>query len=177
MALDLNHTKNPLKDVLGRRRTTSLFWEFRHPRYPFLWTLAEDDIEKDGEIVPSLHRIYMSYPHIPEHEYEFAKDMFGSWDHWLRIQDSPEVMSYITKWREELEIRNKAQEFKNLILASRMGDVGAAKFLADKLNPPKRGRPSKEEKEGFLKQTKAEKQEMNAIQDRVLSLVARKKGV
>lgn len=177
MALKLNKTNNPLMDDLGRFRTTSLFWEYRSEKYPYLWTLAEADVTKGKENIPSLHKIYMSYDHIPEHEYDFAIDMFSHWSHWLRLQESPEIMSYITKWREELVIKNKAREIKNLMMKSLAGDVAAAKYLADgKFEAPKRGRPSKEEitRERKLAARAAEEHESDKA--RVLSMMGRKGG-
>lgn len=166
-----------MKDSLGRYRTTSLFWEHRSPHYPYLWVLGEEDVEKDGKVVPSLKRLYLSYDHIPGFEYEFVQDLFGSWEHWQRLLESPEVSSHIQRWRDELEIKNRTKQFRLLMKSAEQGDMAAAKFLVDKLDPaPKRGRPSKAEKEMRLKQTTEEKKEMDEIQSRVLSLVERKKA-
>lgn len=175
MALDLNNTNNPLKDDLGRQRTASLFWEFRHDKYPFLWTLAEADVVKDGKTVPSLHRIYLSYDHIPHSEWDFAMDMFNSWSHWLRLQESPEIGAYIEKWREELTVKNKSLAVSQLMKAGKTGDVGASKYLAEgKHEPAKRGRPSKEEVVRQRKIAAAEKAEMENDRARVMSIVGKK---
>lgn len=172
MALDLNNTNNPLKDDLGRPRTTSLFWEFRSARHPYYWTLAEHDVEKDGVVVPSLQRIYLSYDHIPHSEWDFAMDMFNSWGHWLRLQESPEIGAYIEKWREELAVKNKAIAVHQLMKAGKAGDVGASKYVADgKFEPPKRGRPSKEEVARQRKIAAAEREEMEQDKARVMSIV------
>jgi len=45
------------------------------------------------------------------------------------------------------------------------------------MQAPKRGRPSKEEKEGHIKQAKAEAADMSETIDRVASLLERKKVV
>lgn len=145
-----------LKDAMGRYRTQSLFWELRMKddidNYPPLFSLKDYDLEKDGITYPSLKQKYMSYDHIPGFEYEFAMDVFGSWDHWNKLANDtiPAIKNVIREWRDELEIRLKAQAIKSLIQTSRMDDTkgfNAAKFLADKGYAPQRGRPSKEEVE------------------------------
>lgn len=158
----------------------SLFWEFRKPPYPFLWTLRDEDIERDGVVIPSLSRIYMNYPHIPGHEYEFAIDHFKHWDHWVKLCTTSALRVYVEAWREELDIKNKAIQIKNLVTAAKIGDVSASKYLAEgkyDMQAPKRGRPSKEEKEGHIKQAKAEAADMSETIDRVASLLERKKVV
>jgi hypothetical protein len=145
-----------LKDDMGRYRTQSLFWELRfkgdEDKYAPLFTIKDYDLVKDGITYPSLKQIYMSYDHIPNFEYEFAMDVFNSWDHWTKLATDtvPIVKNAIKGWREELEIKLKAAAIKSLIMTSREPDskgFNAAKYLADKGYAPVRGRPSKEEVE------------------------------
>jgi len=145
-----------LKDSMGRYRTQSLFWELRMrddvDNYPPLFSLKDYDLEKENIVYPSLKQIYMSYDHIPGFEYEFALEVFNSWDHWNKLANDtiPAIKSAIKEWREELEVKLKAQSIKALIQTSRLDDVkgfNAAKYLADKGYAPQRGRPSKEEVE------------------------------
>lgn len=152
----LNYEFSDLKDAMGRFRTQSLFWEFRftkdEDKYPAYFTLKDRNIDKDGVTFYSLKQIYMSYDHIPGFEYEFALDTFNSWDHWIKLatETIPEIRNEIKGWREELDIKLKAQAIKSLIAASRDSDskgFNAAKYLADKGYAPTRGRPSKEEVE------------------------------
>lgn len=151
-----NYSFSDLKDSMGRYRTQSLFWEFRfkedEDKYSPLFSLKEYDLEKGKVTYPSLKQIYMSYDHIPGFEYEFALDVFGSWDHWSKLatETIPEIRNTVKGWRDELEIKLKAQAIKSLIAASREDDAkgfNAAKYLADKGYAPTRGRPSKEEVE------------------------------
>lgn len=145
-----------LKDDMGRYRTQSLFWEYRfkedEAKYPPLFTIKDYDLEKDGITYPSLKQIYMGYDHIPGFEYEFAMDVFNSWDHWNKLANEtiPVIRNEFRAWREELEIKLKAAAIKSLILTSKEPDAkgfNAAKYLADKGYAPQRGRPSKEEVE------------------------------
>ena len=173
-----NKTQNPLYDSLGRPRIMSLFWEYRSPDYPFYWTLEDVEIVKDGITIHSLSRIYMSYDHIPGHEYDFAIDQFRLWKHWEKMCESSRFKPYVTTWRAELEILNKAKYLKAIMREAKAGDAAASKYLVDGKydDLPKRGRPSKAEKEGIIKQMKAEELEISTIGSRVHNLLERKKG-
>lgn len=156
MSFKKNYSFSDLKDSMGRFRTQSLFWEFRfkedEEKYSPLFSIKDYELKKPEGNYPSLKQIYMSYDHVPGFEYEFALDVFGSWDHWnkLATETIPAIRNEIKGWREELDVKLKAQAIKSLIAASRDGDAkgfNAAKYLADKGYAPTRGRPSKEEVE------------------------------
>lgn len=149
-----------LKDKMGRYRTQSLFWEYAFLNngreednvLDPLFTIKDQDIVRDGITYPSLKKIYMSYDHVPGFEYDFALDVFNSWDHWVKLADNStaDVKATIRSWREELEIKIKAKAIKAVMNASLTDDAkgfNAAKYLADKGYAPTRGRPSKEEVE------------------------------
>lgn len=145
-----------MKDKMFRYRTTSLFWETRTSIRPTeidydpIFTLKDRDIIKDGVTLYSLKNIYMAYDHIPEYEYEFALDVFGSWDQWQRLANDSTIRTHIKDWRLEVEVKLKAEAIRAMLAASREGDakgVAAAKYIADKGYSVKRGRPSKEEVE------------------------------
>lgn len=150
--MDLKKFHSQMKDDQGRYRTQSLFWELRYKSdesYIPIFTLKEDDITRDGIVYYSLKKIYMSYDHVPQYEYEFARDVFNSWDHWIKLTNSLQaIKDEIQSWRDELDIRLKAQALKAMIYASRDNDakgVQASRYLAEKGYEVKRGRPSKEE--------------------------------
>lgn len=152
----VKYSFSDLKDDMGRYRTQSLFWELRFKddsdKYSPIFSLKDYDLEKEGTTYPSLKQIYMSYDHIPGFEYEFAMDVFNSWDHWNKLANDtvPNIKNTIKEWREELDIKLKAQAIKALIQTSRIDDskgFNAAKYLADRGYAPSRGRPSKEEVE------------------------------
>lgn len=149
-----------MKDDIGRYRTGTLFWELRRPnegrveKYPPLFTLKDRPLEVEGVVYPSLKQIYMSYDHIPYFEYDFALDIFGSWDHWTKLSTASYVRETINGWRTELEIRNKANAIKTLLTLSRDSDKGltaARALLGEEHTGVKRGRPTKEEKARQLK--------------------------
>lgn len=147
-------------DKMGRYRTTSLFWEHRKgesgaEKYPPLFTTKEKDLEVDGVTYRSLKVIYFSYDHIPSNEYEFAMDIFGSWDHWIWITTKSQLKGMFQAWRDELEIKIKANAIRTIIQQSRDPEKGlqAARLIAsgEHKGEAKRGRPSKAEVERQLK--------------------------
>jgi len=164
-----------MKDDLQRFRTQSLFWELRYgteEKYPPVFTLKSDNIERDGVTYYSLKKIYMSYDHVPSMEYEFAIDVFNSWDHWNKLANDtlPAIKGEIKAWREELDIKLKALGIKALINASRDNDakgVQASKYLVEKGYISKRGRPSKEEMERELKTNTRLKKELSSDLERI----------
>lgn len=173
--MDLTKLHSQMKDDSGRFRTQSLFWELRYrteEKFPPIFTLKSENIEKDGIEYYSLKKIYMSYDHVPGFEYEFALDVFNSWDHWLRLTNDtlPAIKDEIKSWREELDIRLKALSLKAMIYASKDNDakgIQAAKYLAEKGYETKRGRPSKEEIERERKIEAGAKKELQADLERI----------
>jgi len=146
-----------MKSTNGRRSTRALFLEtigqdaLDNDIVSPLFTLKEQNVEKNGFTYYSLKNVYFSYDHIPGYEYEFAKDVFGSWDHWVLLTESSGyAQECIVSWREELSIKLQAKAFSSLFkTAVTEGSKGtpAARFLAEKGWEVKRGRPSKEEVE------------------------------
>lgn len=138
-----------LKDHLGRYRTYSLFIERPAPDLQPLWTWTDEDKTVNGVLYPSLKKIYFTYDHIPHYEYEFAQACLGSWDHWIKLNNSG-LRGIFAEWRSELEIKNKANAIRQLIKTAKEANAAganAAKYLAESGYKNKRGRPSKEEVE------------------------------
>ena len=147
-------------DSQGRYRTRSLFWETRkierEEAYEPLFSIKPrahtvTSIDKKGlTTYPSLKEIYMSYNHVPSHEYEFAMDVFGSWQHWNVLCTTSSLRDMIQEWRDELAVKLKSEAIRNMIVASKEASavgVNAAKYLADEGYMPKKvGRVTKEEK-------------------------------
>lgn len=147
-------------DGSSRPRITSLFWETRkinrEDDLAPMFTIKDKPhtVKSDSNdsliTYPSLKQIYMSYDHVPEFEYEFAMDVFGSWEHWVKLTKST-LRDMFAQWREELSIKLKAGALKKMMRAaiepSSVG-VNAAKYLADEgYVPAKKGRVTKAEKE------------------------------
>ena len=120
--------------------------------YEPTFTLKEQDHEYEGVKYISMRRLYMGME--DPTEYEFATEVLGSWDHWLRLCNSPAVREHINKWREELEIKLRARAVKAMLeTATTAGAKGttAAKWLATAGWKEGKGRPSKAKVKGELK--------------------------
>ena len=143
------NTTNQLKDHLGRYRTYSLFIERPSPDMQPLWSWRDEDQVVNDILYPSLKKIYFSYDHVPGFEYEFAMACFNSWDHWIKLTTSG-LRGIFSEWRNELEIRNKAEAIRMLFKTSKepnAAGANAAKYIAENGFASKRGRPSKDEVE------------------------------
>ena len=136
-----------LRDHIGSYRTQSLFLESNKSRLDPIMTLKELDWEWKGRLLPSLKKMYLDLA--DPTEYSVAIEVFGSWTHWNRILENKLIRTEIHKWREELEIKLRAEGIKALrATAKEEGSKGtaAAKFLADRgWDKRKAGAPSKEE--------------------------------
>jgi len=170
--------RDNMLDSMSRMKSNSLFWEFRYgsDNYTPLFTIKDEDIVRDGITYYSLKKIYMSYEHIPKYEYEFAMDVFGSWEHWTFLSERAERVSPIIKqWQEELEVKIKAKALVNIMktgISSGNSAIQANKYLADKGWEVKAGRPTKLEKQRQLKQDGAVRENIKADMDRLgLSVV------
>lgn len=149
-----------LKDSQGRFRTQSLFWEKRHPDYSAPFTLKKRPHK--GRI--SMYEKYMEIG--DPTEYTQAITMLGSWDHWKRLAAQPWFLEYLNEWREELKVRMESDRFLEMkdLADNHAGTpqgISATKWLADRYGDtkkPKRGRPSKAEKDGHLKQLSKEEE-------------------
>lgn len=142
---------NHYKDKMGRYRTLSLFKETcMTPNLEPCFTLNEHD--KNG--LPSMRRLYIEIA--DPTEYKFAIQVLGSWDHWERLRECEWFKPVIAKWRNILDLKLKSEAIDALrATASMEGAKGtsAARWLAENgVDGQKRGRPTREEKAGYLKQ-------------------------
>lgn len=139
--------KEKLQDTMGRPLTQSLFLELGYSEYA-VYTLKEHDYAYKGQNYPSLKRLYLKEEDVTE--YEFAVKHLLGWQHWKRLCENKQIRKHIDEWREELELKVRAQAIRDMqgLCASENGNFSAAKFLADR-GWEKRapGRPSKAEKE------------------------------
>lgn len=138
------------KDVRGCYRTVSLFLELsRDDKYKTFFTLKDRDYKGHT----SLRRAYLE-ENDPE-EYTFALKYFGHWDHWLKLANNYWFKPLLREWRKELQIKMRSEQLQNLQrLAKQSGASGlsATRVLLKETAPVTRGRPSKEEVAGKLRQ-------------------------
>jgi hypothetical protein len=144
-----------LRDELGRYRTASLFKEsyvshVSKEKYPPLFTLKPRDT--DGLL--SMGKIFIDLE--DPTGYQVAIKLLGSYDHWKELCKAKWFIPYLQAWEEELEIKLQSQalvKIKEIASGDTSQSIQAAKFLNDKGWKPKRGRPSKEEREHAMKLT------------------------
>ncbi len=141
------------KDSANRWLTSGLFYGLRDYDLKFAkFCLDDEDREVGGKTLLSIKKLYMSCS--DPTEYEFATKYLGGWEHWKALQEVNLLTPYIAMWRDEFEVKVRAENIKHIAkLAKTEKGYQAAKFLADcgwKSRPA--GAPSKEEKEGFKQQ-------------------------
>ena len=155
---DFQMFRDVMLDSMLRYRKNTLFLECRYSEKEgseAIFTLKDEDILYKGRTLYSLKKIYLSYDHIPKYEYDFAMDVFGSWEHWVILSTEAQVKEHIQAWQEELEIRLKSEAMRNLLKVSRSEGNSATqanKFIVDKGWDVKAGRPTKEEKQRQIRQ-------------------------
>ena len=166
--------KEQFKDVRHAWRTANLFEETCEDptKYPPVYTLKDSDTSS----CVSLKERYLAMGDLTE--YNFANVYLGGWDHWQRICESYVLKPHIEEWRDQLKLRLRAEtlaKVKEMAEGEGPSALNAAKFLLEELGgstKPKRGRPSKEEKEGWLKKESKSSEELAADAKRLgLSLV------
>lgn len=155
----------PYKDVQGRYRTESLFYETmrkgemdRDTYWP-IFTLEENDKKltesnwyfhryPDNKI-PSLRRIYLEMA--DPAEYDFAMAVFKSDRHWKILQNCAFFQPYLEEWRQTLRLKLRSEGIKTLreIALSGPGPqaLQAGKWLAEMQFEEKatKGRPKNED--------------------------------
>jgi len=140
--------KSKLIDVNGNPLTQSLFLEIGYNTEYAIYTLKDNDHTYKGVVYPSLKKLYLAEE--DPTEYFFADKYLLGWQHWKRICKNVVLSKYIEDWREELELKLRAQAVRALrdMTASENGNFQAAKFLADRgWDKRGAGRPSKAELE------------------------------
>jgi len=138
---------SPFRDNQNRRLTKGLFVDF--DKVYGMYTLKNEDLVIEGKVYPSLKKLYLDYSDTTE--YLFAKDFFEDLDHWNILCSMPFFLSYIAKWRTELELKLKAEALQAILKEAKEGKYDAHKFFATKAwidktqDPKRRGRPTKSE--------------------------------
>lgn len=153
-----------LKDSMGRFRTQSLFVEHKHDSYPAPFTLKE--YNHRGAL--SMYLKYMEYS--DPTEYSVALGLLGSWRHWKGLTEAVWFKPYIDQWRKELKAKLEYERFEEMRDKAASGDIRATKWLADQYGPqksPKRGRPSKAEKNKLLKEEREHQDLLNEEAERL----------
>lgn len=173
MESDWRPDKTKFKDSMGKYITQSLFLEHGYDTRYAVYTLLDFDKEYKGVIYPSLRKLYVDMG--DPTEYLFATTYLFGWDHWQRIAANVAIARDIEVWREELEIKLRAEAVAQLLKQSN-GNFNAAKWVADGQWKGKRGRPSKAEleKEKAIRQRVLDEEAKDS--ERIIDLVKKNNG-
>lgn len=135
--------KDRLRDNMGRPLTQGLFLEIGYDPKFAVYTLKDDDFFYEGELYPSLKRLYLEEE--DPGEWEFANKYLANWSAWERICENKLFKKRIEGWRRELEIKLRSKGIRHMMHKAEDSPM-AAKWLADKgWTEKKAGRPSKAE--------------------------------
>lgn len=107
--------------------------------------------------------------------YKWAMKYLGSWEHFLRLTENQWFSEALAKWRQELETKQLAEDLeviRNISRSDAKDKLTAAKYLANReWEKPKRGRPTKKEVAGALKEemrrATGEQDDYDRIKDRL----------
>jgi len=156
-----------LKDSLYRYRTKSLFYEYRKPDYPFIFTLKDYDLViPDVGTIKSLKRLYLELN--DPTEYTIAAEIFGGLEHWNTLTRLGWFNPLIEQWRDELEVKVRSEALLQLRLQSAKS-TSAAQFLSKAMWKDTRGRPSKAEKDALLKKEAWIEDEVDELYNRAIN--------
>lgn len=129
------------KDKMGRWRTNTLFQEWSDPSYEAYFTIYD---WKHNDPLPCLKTLFLECG--DPTEYIFATTYLGGWEHWQKLQKHRALE--VNKWREELELKLRADGIQQQIKLAEKGNSNAAKWVAEKgWSKRKAGAPSKAEVE------------------------------
>tara|TARA_R110000822_G_C15229912_1_gene485219 strand:+ start:283 stop:774 length:492 start_codon:yes stop_codon:yes gene_type:complete len=121
-----------------------------------LYSLKKRDHKVNGTTYKSLHKIYIEME--DPTEYEFAMSVFGDFSVWENMCNLTWFKHHHHQMQKELVLKLKARTVKGMIndLNEGKASYNAQKYLADAgyldSNNKKRGRPSRDELDGALRE-------------------------
>lgn len=127
------HIDNKFKNNRGAFLTTSMFIDHAYDYNLALYTWKDHDFKNEQGEFPSLKRLYLEMSDVTE--YEFATTYLDGWQHWKALLASPACRKHIDEWREELELKLRAQGLRQMIDMAQNEDkpsYQASKYLADR---------------------------------------------
>lgn len=153
--MTINVTNTPFKNSNGTHYLQGLFFEKAVNKNSIIYTLKNEDHLG----YTSLYRLYMECEDLTE--WSFAIAYMDSWEHWEKLCECEWFKPYLNRWRKELQLKLASDALKTMVhiaAGSSREAYGANKYILDngyfKKTPKEdtRGRPSKEEVKGKLKE-------------------------
>lgn len=118
--------KEPIRN---RYFTQSLFIETKTNVTDWEPVYTLDSMQDTDDLI-SLPRLYMLHSDVTE--YNFAVDVFGSYEHWEILCTKTWFKPYVERMRKELELSIKSQAIDQIKEKADGGDFNAIKYLASK---------------------------------------------
>lgn len=166
--------RSKFKDSQGRLLTQSLFVENFYNTDFAMYTLNDEDKTYKGKVYPSLRRLYLET--MDPTEYTFATTYLWGWEHWQRLLANKAIREEVEKWREELEVKVRANAVA-CIMSKGVDSFSAAQWVADgKWKPAKTGRPTKAELEAEKKKRLRAVESLDDDASRIAAFMPRKEG-
>lgn len=163
-------TPQDFRDSINRFRTQSLFMEYnpRQEKFPAYFTLADHD--RNGFV--SVRRIYLEL--CDPTEFLVGQTLLGDFRHWQALLERPWFRDKVDQWRVELDNKLESEALQALRETVRdpksASRITAAKAILEKPWRSKqstRGRPSKEELEGYRKKAAEDTAELDNDFERI----------
>lgn len=113
-------------------KTSDLFIELAKVdlRDTALYSIKSEDCYDQGQVYPSLHKLYVDFG--DPTEYYFANQYCLNLAHWREVYSHPLILPYVERWREELELKIKADALRSIVAASKGENkdaIQAARYL------------------------------------------------
>lgn len=155
---------------VGKRYTKSIFYEMTlADKSTVLFTLKD----RAHKGYPSLYMLYMEQDDLTE--YDFAMTHLEGWEHWKQLCECSWFKPIVSRWREELHLRQAAialRQVKRIAGGVEAGSMAANRYLLEKgwqKNIDPVGRPSKEAIKRKAKEMVLTEQEINEDHKRIFN--------
>ncbi|SHH47151.1 hypothetical protein SAMN05444169_7620 [Bradyrhizobium erythrophlei] len=133
------------KNTMGARLTKALFYETTNlDKSSVIYTLKDEDHLG----YPSLRQLYLAEG--DPTEFKFAVSHLDGWDHWTDLCESSWFKPYLSRWRNELELKIKSAALARIMVEAKTASKNsfmANRYLVERAwesrHESKVGRPSK----------------------------------
>jgi hypothetical protein len=160
------------RNASNQRLTKQLFFEECYGKEDKYAVYTLKDWDHEG--YPSLYRLYMEMGDLKE--YEFAETYLDGYDHWQMLCKAPWFKPHITRWREELLLREQGQALNRIREVARAKEHKSAyeanKFLLAgswAVSGHSKGRPTKDQVKAEAERIATAEKQISEDAERILN--------
>ena len=155
---------NRFKNSSGAHLLKTIFFELDDAeKTQAIYTLKDYDHTVNGVLYPSLRRLYVDLA--DPTEYLFSEQYLDGWSHWKKLCSASFFLPHLKEWREELEVKLRAQELVRIRKVAESG--GKESFQAQKFLVTNGWKtPEEKEKVGRPSKTKIKEEAEKLFQER-----------